>query len=61
MKLVLDTNSLFSDFYLRGATFTVIAHEVDAGNLEVTRVHAHEDDPGLLAWDPDICGCTRWG
>lgn len=29
--------------------------------LEVTRVHAHEDDPGLLAWDPDICGCTRWG
>lgn len=26
--------------------------------LEISRVHAHEDDPDLGAWDPDVCGCT---
>lgn len=27
--------------------------------LEITRVHTDEDDVGLLAWDPEVCGCIR--
>jgi hypothetical protein len=27
--------------------------------LEITRVHADEDDPGLIAWDTEVCGCIR--
>lgn len=27
--------------------------------LEITRVHADEHDPGLIAWDPEVCGCIR--
>jgi hypothetical protein len=27
--------------------------------LEITRVHADEDDAGVLAWDPEVCGCIR--
>jgi len=27
--------------------------------LEITRVHADEDDAGMLAWDAEVCGCIR--
>jgi hypothetical protein len=27
--------------------------------LKITQVHADEDDAGLLAWDPEVCGCIR--
>jgi hypothetical protein len=27
--------------------------------LEITRVHADEDDAGLIAWDAEVCGCIR--
>lgn len=27
--------------------------------LEITRVHADEDDAGLLPWDTEVCGCIR--
>lgn len=28
-------------------------------SLEITRVHVDEDDPGVMEWNVEICGCIR--